>query len=148
MLNKGKARAEASASTGETSQLVQGEGDAPTHPPSDVSALYIPSNSANNLLPYVFLSFSDDDPTLMASRDADYFKRRLSMASNADTLKLECALVDSAIDLLNKSVHSTGAGLDLLETRGNSVSQVAMTRARSLVAREVMQKGFPAAQQL
>lgn len=70
------------------------------------------------------------------------------MTSNADTLKLECALVDSAVDLLNKSVHSTGAGLDLLETRGNSASQIAVSRARSLIAREVMQKGFPAAQQL
>lgn len=70
------------------------------------------------------------------------------MASNADSMKLECALVDSAVDMLNKSLHATGTGLDLLDARGNSVSQAAISRARSLIAREVMQKGFPAAQQL
>lgn len=81
-VRKGKRRAQAESSetgSGETSELVrQGAGpdpkeqpceeeeeeeeEAPSQPPSDISALYIPSNSANNLMPcaayFVYLTLS------------------------------------------------------------------------------------------
>jgi hypothetical protein len=81
--------------------------------------------------------------------DVNYFRRRLSISSRADSLRMECALVDSAIDLLSKSVRAGGSGLELLDARSrNSASRQAVQQARQLISDTLMTHGFPAAQQM
>jgi len=85
--------------------------------------------------------------------NADFFRRRLSINSSAvDTSKLECALVDTTIDILSRAIRSSGGDgkqYNLTDARSASAPEKeAVDRARESICNTVMRNGFPAAQQM